>query len=114
VVGDVPGGGRRRDRSGGAASARAPAKCRGQLIHEWAWKLGWVLGRSSELFVSHKREWRGGCTTAVAMADGGEMLACAKRKGGFYRRRHVERRFSQLSSSTGGHGMGAKAVADMR
>jgi hypothetical protein len=48
------------------------------------------------------------------MADGGEMLTWERRKGGVYRQQGVERQFAQLSSSTGGHSMGAKVVADVR
>jgi hypothetical protein len=37
-----------------------------------------------------------------------------KKRGGVYRQQGVERQFAQLSSSTGGHSMGAKVVADVR
>jgi hypothetical protein len=49
---------RRGCRGGAASSARISAECGGELIHVWAWKLGWVPGRSYESFVGHGRERR--------------------------------------------------------
>jgi hypothetical protein len=51
----------------------------GELIHVWAWKLGWVLGRSSEPFVGQGRKRR---EVFTGGGNGGRWRKGSPRRGG--------------------------------